>query len=188
MRYIRSTGTISTDPSHTGATMTLGAVLRVTRGGHYVTTLAPKAGFYPEVSDVPGQAVTSLINGQGVSLVALNSSLRRDLWAAVNFSGATLPEQPLVTKADSLVPTNLPGNDQVLVAYRLLGAIEAHYVHYPPELQFTLLASPLVTWIWLGGLIVLLGGLVAIWPPPAAMRGRVRARYLARIAQELGRA
>jgi cytochrome c-type biogenesis protein CcmF len=188
MRYVRSTGTVSTDPSHTGATMTLGAVLRVSRGGHYVTTLHPKAGFYPEVSVVPGQAVTSLINGQGVSLVALDSSLRRDLWAAVNFSGATLPEQPLVTKADGLVPTNIPGNDQVILAYRLLGAIEQHFVHYPPTLQFTLLASPLVTWIWLGGLIVLLGGLVAIWPPPAAMRGRVRARYLARIAQELGRA
>jgi cytochrome c-type biogenesis protein CcmF len=188
MRYVRSTGTISTDPSHTGATMTLGAVLRVSRGGHYVTTLDPKAGFYPEVSDVPGQAVTSLINGQGVSLVALNSSLRRDLWAAVNFSGATLPEQPLVTRADALDPTDIPGNAQVILAYRLLGAIEAHYVHYPPVLQFTLLASPLVTWIWLGGLIVLLGGVVAIWPPPAAMRGRVRARYLARIAQELGRA
>jgi len=43
-------------------------------------------------------------------------------------------------------------------------------------------------WIWIGGLIVLLGGGVAIWPPPAAMRGRVRARYLSRVAQELGRA
>jgi cytochrome c-type biogenesis protein CcmF len=140
------------------------------------------------VTVVPGQAITSLINGQGVSLVALHSSLRRDLWAAVNFSGAILPEQPLVTAADKLVPASMPGNDQVILAYKLLGAIETHYVHYPPELQFTLLASPLVTWIWLGGLIVLLGGVVAIWPPPAAMRGRVRARYLARIAQELGRA
>ena len=43
-------------------------------------------------------------------------------------------------------------------------------------------------WIWIGGLIVLVGGLIAIWPAPAALRSRVRARYLARVAQELGRA
>jgi cytochrome c-type biogenesis protein CcmF len=43
-------------------------------------------------------------------------------------------------------------------------------------------------WLWLGALIVLFGGLIAIWPPPGAVRGRVRARYLARVAQDLGRA
>ena len=43
-------------------------------------------------------------------------------------------------------------------------------------------------WIWVGGLIVLLGGLTAIWPAPAALRRRLRASYFARVAQELGRA
>ena len=69
-----------------------------------------------------------------------------------------------------------------------LGLIVAHYVKFPPAASFTLIASPLVMWIWIGGLIVFLGGLTAIWPAPSALRSRLRARYLARVAQELGRA
>jgi cytochrome c-type biogenesis protein CcmF len=188
MRYVRATGSIVSDPSNTGATLTLGAVLRVTRDGRYVTTLYPKAGYYPSPTVVPGAAVSSLINGDGVALVSLDSSWRRDIWAAINPPGDTLPEASLVAQADKLVPTAMNGRDQVALAYKLLGAIKDHYVNHPPPLPFTLLVSPLVMWIWIGGLIVLLGGGIAIWPPPAALRGRVRAGYLSRVAQELGRA
>ena len=66
--------------------------------------------------------------------------------------------------------------------------IVKQYLKHPPPASFTLIASPLVMWIWVGGLIVLLGGLTAIWPPPAALRRRLRAGYFARVAQELGRA
>jgi cytochrome c-type biogenesis protein CcmF len=45
-----------------------------------------------------------------------------------------------------------------------------------------------VTWIWLGGLIVFAGGLIALWPAPDAGRRRVTAGYAARVARELGRA
>jgi cytochrome c-type biogenesis protein CcmF len=188
MRYMRPTAAIVRDPTNTGATLTLGAVLRVTRGGHYVTTLDPKAGYYPAQTILPGAAVSSLINGDGVAIVALHSSWRRDIWAAINPPGNQLPEATLVAKADTLIPTTWSGTDQVELAYKLLAVIEQHYLRHPPPLPFTLLVSPLVMWIWIGGLIVLLGGGVAIWPPPSAVRGRVRARYLSRVAQELGRA
>ena len=46
-RYVAATGSVDNDPAHTGATLTLGAVLRITRGGRYVTTLNPSAGYYP---------------------------------------------------------------------------------------------------------------------------------------------
>ena len=45
-----------------------------------------------------------------------------------------------------------------------------------------------MAWIWLGGLIVFAGGLIALWPAPDAARGRVRAGYAARVAQDLDRA
>ena len=54
--------------------------------------------------------------------------------------------------------------------------------------QFRLLVSPLVAWIWIGGLIVFAGGLIALWPAPDAARGRARAGYAARVAQDLDRA
>ncbi|HEY5389193.1 MAG TPA: cytochrome c-type biogenesis CcmF C-terminal domain-containing protein, partial [Solirubrobacteraceae bacterium] len=47
MRYVKPTARVVDDPSHTGATLSLGAVLRVTRGGHYVATLRPAADYYP---------------------------------------------------------------------------------------------------------------------------------------------
>ena len=56
MRYVGATGAVVEDPTNTGATLTLGAVLRVTRDGHYVTTLHPSAGYYPAPAIVPGQA------------------------------------------------------------------------------------------------------------------------------------
>ncbi len=37
---------IASDPAQTGSTLDIGAVLRVTRGGHYVATLHPSQGFY----------------------------------------------------------------------------------------------------------------------------------------------
>ena len=195
MKYERATGSVVADPNHTGATMTLGAVLRVTRGGHFVTTLRPSAGYYPGAI-LRGQVVAGLISGDAVDQVGLQSSWRRDLWAAVKPLGTTipalgtpLPEAALVAQADALVPPKDSTAKQLALAYFvLLPAIVRHYVNFPPPASFTLISSPLVMWIWIGGLIVLLGGLTAIWPSPAALRSRVRARYLARVAQELGRA
>jgi cytochrome c-type biogenesis protein CcmF len=196
MRYVRATGSVIRDPNHTGATITLGAIVRVTRGGHYVATLRPSAGYYPASPILPGQVVSGLISGDAVDQIGLKSSWRRDLWSAIKPFGQTLPgsgtqipEAALVAQADKLVPTTQSGPNQLALAYGvLLPAIVAHYIHHAPPAQFTLIASPLVTWIWAGGLIVLLGGGIAIWPSPAALRSRVRARHLARVAQELGRA
>ena len=45
-----------------------------------------------------------------------------------------------------------------------------------------LLVSPLVTWIWLGAIIVFLGGLIALWPTPARRRrGASAPVYAARV-------
>ena len=62
------------------------------------------------------------------------------------------------------------------------------YLQDPPTAQFHFIVSPLVMWIWLGGLIVASGGLIAIWPAPSVVRRRVSARSRARAAQGLARA
>jgi len=195
MTYERPTGAVVADPSHTGATMTLGAVLRVTRAGHYVATLRPAADYYPTTPILEGQVVADLLSGDAVQQIGLHSSLRRDLWAAIKpFAttvpalGVQLPEASLVSAADASILPSTPQQTQLRLAYYELHTIVGAYLKHPPPASFTLISSPLVMWIWLGGLIVLLGGLTAIWPPPAALRGRLRARYFARVAQELGRA
>jgi cytochrome c biogenesis factor len=45
--------------------------------------------------------------------------------------------------------------------------------------------SPLVMWIWLGGLVMIGGALIALWPVPEAARRRVTAAYAARLGREL---
>jgi cytochrome c-type biogenesis protein CcmF len=58
--------------------------------------------------------------------------------------------------------------------------IAARYVKAPPPATFRFIVSPLVEWIWLGGLIAGLGGLLALSPRGLAHRrpsaGRTRRR------------
>jgi cytochrome c-type biogenesis protein CcmF len=195
MKYVRATGSVVKDPAHTGATMTLGAVVRVTRDGRYVTTLRPAADYYPTTPILGGQVVADLLSGDAVQQIGLKSSWRRDLWAAIKPLGTTLPalgvqlpEAALVASADASILPSTNHAEQLSIAYEELGVIVKQYLKHPPPASFTLIASPLVMWIWIGGLIVLLGGLTAIWPAPSAVRRRLRAGYFARVAQELGRA
>jgi cytochrome c-type biogenesis protein CcmF len=51
-----------------------------------------------------------------------------------------------------------------------LKALAERYTLEPPPAAFRLIVAPLVMWVWIGGLVALLGAVVAIWP------GRRRAR------------
>jgi hypothetical protein len=55
-------------------------------------------------------------------------------------------------------------------------AIASRYVSHPWPINFLFIVDPLVSWIWIGALIVALGGLIALWPiPPAPARRRALA-------------
>ena len=43
----------------------------------------------------------------------------------------------------------------------------------------------MVSWIWIGGLIVLLGGFIAGWPTKRGMTRTVSARYAARVGTDV---
>jgi cytochrome c-type biogenesis protein CcmF len=71
----------------------------------------------------------------------------------------------------------------------LLTAVAQRYALSPPPAVFRLIVSPMVEWIWLGGIVLGLGGLIAIWPPPRAQRRRAPASsWSARLGRELSRA
>ena len=69
-----------------------------------------------------------------------------------------------------------------------LNGIVTKHMDSRPAATFRVISSPLVTWIWLGAIIVFLGGLIALWPGSDAPGRRVSARYAARVAEDLGRA
>jgi cytochrome c-type biogenesis protein CcmF len=107
------------------------------------------------------------------------------------------PLDPLINSADrrlerigrGVEPGNMKAQ-QVLGALQGLAVrkIERRYLADPPPANFRVNVNPLVTWIWVGGAIAVIGGLVAIWPAPEARRRRVSDVYAARLARELGRA
>jgi cytochrome c-type biogenesis protein CcmF len=175
--YEKATQSVVTDPNSTGAILTLGAVMDVTKHGHRVAVLRPSAGYYPAPDESQGP-VGSLIGGETTAHVGLQAGLRRDIWTAIQPN--IDPLQPLITKGNAVVPPSHPE-----YAFLVLAAIGEHYVRSSPTASFHLMNSPLVTWIWFGGFIVFAGGLTAMWP---AGGHRVRARYLAHVGRDLQQA
>ncbi|HEX4110368.1 MAG TPA: cytochrome c-type biogenesis CcmF C-terminal domain-containing protein [Solirubrobacteraceae bacterium] len=160
----------------------LGAVLDVTKNGHHVATLRPMMSFYN--GDDPSQGtVGDLLAGQSVSDVGLNSSPLRDLWSAFDLNLAQTPLQSIINRGNAIVPANRP--DLALVT---IAALAGSYLEHPPAAEFNLLISPLVMWLWVGGLIVLGGGLLAGSPSGSLVRGRASARVAARATRGMARA
>jgi cytochrome c-type biogenesis protein CcmF len=184
VRYVRPTATITSqsDTAHTGATMSLGAVLDVSKAGKHVATLLPSEGFY-DSGDPSEGSVSHLIGGQAVSHVSMNSGVTRDVWSAIAPDISTPRLQRIMTIANRTIPYIRP--DEGMIA---LAVLEREYLKAPPPAQFKLIVSPLVLWIWIGGAIVLGGSLIALWPAPSAVRQRVRVRAGSRAARDLARA
>jgi cytochrome c-type biogenesis protein CcmF len=181
VRYLRPTATITPkyDEAHTGSTLSLGALLDVSKGGHHVATLNPSEGYYASQEASQG-TVGSLIGGQPVSHVAMNAGITRDVWSAVEPDIEAPALQRIVKAGNSTLSP-----EEALVA---IGYLAREYLKHPPQAQFHFIVSPLVMWIWIGGLIVFGGGLIAIWPAPSVVRRRVAARARARSVRGLARA
>jgi cytochrome c-type biogenesis protein CcmF len=174
--------TLGPDTARTGATLSLGAVLDVSKGGRHVTTLRPSEGFYASEEPTQG-SVGHLIGGQSVSHVALNAGITRDVWTAIAPNIETPRLKRIVALGNKTLPYIHPGEGIVAIA-----AMASAYMQHPPQAQFHFIVSPLVMWIWIGGLIVGVGALIAIWPAPSVVRRRVRARSRARAKHGLARA
>jgi cytochrome c-type biogenesis protein CcmF len=148
--YRRATGDLSSEK------ISLGAVLDVSRGGRHVATLHPTRGYYPDLSLTAGP-ISRYFDGESTSEVGLKAGLRRDVWMAVQPDIG--PLEKLMTDADKRFIAASP-NVQALVVAGLV----AHYEDRPPPAVFRMIVSPLVEWIWLGGALMIGGGLLAIWP------------------------
>jgi cytochrome c-type biogenesis protein CcmF len=181
IRYLKPTATVTprNDAAHTGSTLSLGAVLDVSRRGRHVATLRPSQGYYASAEAAQG-TVGRLIAGQPVSHISMDGGFTRDVWTAVAPNIATPRLQRIVEAGNRTLP---PQDAPVALAY-----LARAYLRAPPPAQFHFIVSPLVMWIWLGGLIVVGGGLIALWPAPSAVRRRVAVGWRSRAAGRLARA
>ena len=178
--YVRPTA------SATAQKLSFGAVLDVSNGGNHVTTLRTTRGFYPSQDPTLGQ-IGRFFNGNADSNVGLRAGLTKDIWTVVNPN--LTPLQGLINQGDRVFRTalikamqaasKLPAaqaraslNPLWTLRDQAIAGITARYVSHPWPVNFLFIVDPLVTWIWLGAIIIAGGGLIALWPFPSLARRR----------------
>jgi cytochrome c-type biogenesis protein CcmF len=170
VRYRRATSALSNEK------LTLGAVLVVSKDGRHVATLTTTRGYYPALDPGLGP-VGRYFNGEATSEVGMRAGLRRDIWTAVQPDIGAM--QSMIDGLDKRFPLATGRSEGLLLA-----ALAARYEVAPPPASFRLIVSPLVEWIWLGGAIAAFGGLIALWPAPFRVRGRVAVLSRVRLGRQ----
>jgi cytochrome c-type biogenesis protein CcmF len=165
------------DERGTGALLTLGADVRVTKDGE-TWDMRPARNYYGSPSDRGPFA--GVFDGESTSEVALRWGATEDFWLAVQ------PDLRNVEKAIRDADARFADADPQTQGL-VISAILSRYVDKPVPLPVRAIVSPMVAWIWVGGGIALLGALLALWPSPAARRREVAAAYKARVGGELSR-
>jgi cytochrome c-type biogenesis protein CcmF len=188
-RYARPTESV------TPQKITFGAVLDVSKHGKPVTTVITTRGFYPSQDPTQGIIGRFFDSANADSDVGLKAGLRRDIWTVVDADPT--PLQPLINQANTLFASyaataakqvaKLPASQQQQALAPLwaerdiaVAALARRYVTHPWPTEFLLIVDPLVSWLWLGALIIGGGGLIALWPVPSLSRRRSAAPRAAR--------
>ena len=194
--------------------LSFGAVLDVQRDGREFALLSPSRRFF-RPTGVPSGGIASFFEGEATSEVGLKTGARSDLWTAVqpDISGVqrqvraadrgfrdcvrAAPGTPPQCRAvnalmrsaaadPSLRPLALAQiND---LQSRTADRLARGFLTQGAAATFRVIVDPLVTWMWIGGLIAIAGALIAIWPTPGAGRRRVSSFEGARLGRGLSRA
>jgi len=187
IRYVRATGRIDARDGRLEK-ISFGAVLDVRRDGERVALLRPERGYYPSMDSTGLGPIGRFFEGEATSEIGMRAGLTRDLWTAMSPDIGKL--RPIIDRGDQAfaraegkIP---PAMEAALLGRAITGLVE-RYRSDPPPATFRVIGSPLVAWIWIGGLIVFAGGLIAMWPARVAVR-RESAALSARLARDLGRA
>ena len=186
LTYLTPTGTLQAAGNGRLEKINLGAVMRVKRGGDVVGTLRTERSYFPSADPSLGP-VSRFFQGESTSEVGLRAGLGRDVWMAVSPN----VRDRRITQGDKVFSgpgAKLTAEQRGAFLAQALDGLADSYTTSPPPATFRFIVSPLVTWIWLGAIVVFLGALIAVWPAPRTSQRLVSAGYAARLARELGRA
>ena len=177
--YVKPSAALLDDKAGTGAPITLGAVVEVRKGDERYT-FRPGRNYYP-TQDMNEGVVGRYFNGEANSEVDVRWGALSTFWMAAQPDIGVL-EKPIAYANKHFADVN----DEQL-ALIIAGLAERFRTHSPP-ITFTAIHSPMVMWIWIGGLIAILGSLTALWPSPDARQRRASSLAAARLGRELSRA
>jgi cytochrome c-type biogenesis protein CcmF len=174
VRYVRPTSGLSSQK------IDFGAVLDVRKDGKRVALLRPSRSYFPALDGSMGP-IGRFFRGESTSEVGLQTGISRDIWTAMQ------PDLRFLEKPIRVGNRKFANSPPELQALAIAGLTQA-YLRADPPATFRMIVDPMVTWIWLGGLITLGGALVALWPSALAARRRVTSLYAARLGRELSKA
>jgi cytochrome c-type biogenesis protein CcmF len=177
--------------------LTFGGDLRVEEDGKQTALLQPSRDYF-RPTGMPAGTIGSYFAGESTSEIGLKAGLGADLWTAVapNINAV----QRRVRAADKGfaecvrgAPGTPPQCDAVAGMMRAAAAnpslrpaalaqisqlqaataerIARSYLSDDAPAIFKVIVDPLVTWMWIGGLIALSGALIALWPGRGRRRG-----------------
>ena len=170
--------------------------LRVEDGSD-VSYLRPSQGFF-KPTGVSVALIESYFAGESTSEVGLEPGLKQDLWIAPRVDVADV--QRRARAADKGFATCVKGGPGTPPQCKALQAmmqaaganpslraraleqiskvqsisaerVAKSYLGDNAAVTFKVIVNPLVTWMWIGGLIALAGALIAIWPTRGRRRG-----------------
>jgi cytochrome c-type biogenesis protein CcmF len=177
--------------------LSFGSVLRVEEDGKVIGSVRPNRAYFRPTGQETG-TIGSFFAGEATSEVGLRAGLGHDLWVAEQPNIAEV--QKGVRVADNLFQACMRGAPGSPPECKALGALmrasvgdparEAQALQQISQLQslaadkvaqsflksdapstFKVIVNPLVTWMWIGGIIALAGALIALWPTRGRRRG-----------------
>ncbi|HET9154166.1 MAG TPA: heme lyase CcmF/NrfE family subunit [Solirubrobacterales bacterium] len=170
--------------------------LRVEEGGEVSYLRSSQRFFKP--TGVPVGTIDSYFAGESTSEVGLEPGLKQDLWiaprvdvadvqrraraadqgfgACVKGGPGTPPQCKALQSMMLAAKTNPSLRPQALEQISKLQSLAAarvakSYLGDNASVTFKVIVNPLVTWMWIGGLLALAGALIAIWPTRRRRRG-----------------
>src|SRR3954470_7986690 len=164
------------DPSGTGAAITFASVIDVERNGKH-TILRPAHNLYPS-RDPSVSPFARFFDGESTSEVGLRWGLGRDTWAAIQ------PDLSILQKPVAMADKKF-GKADAQTQATLIRALGQMYEQRAPAAVFRVIVFPFVAWIWIGGLLLIAGALIALKRPPRVRPERATAPK--RVRPELAR-
>jgi cytochrome c-type biogenesis protein CcmF len=185
--------TVSVDEEKLG----FGALLRIEEDGKVIGFLKPSRQYFRPTGQETG-LISSFFAGEATSEVGLRAGLGADLWiaeepdiAAIQRRGRAAdrgfeacvqgaPGTPAQCKALGALMRAAAANPalqaQALGQIAQLQDLAAErvaksYLDDDAPATFRIIVDPLVTWMWIGGIIALAGALIALWPTRGRRRG-----------------
>jgi cytochrome c-type biogenesis protein CcmF len=196
-RYVRPTVNVSAER------ISFGAVIDVTKHGGRVTRVHTMQSFYRSTNGQDGLVGQFFDENNADSTIGLDAGPLRDIWTvaaayltpllgpinrankffAAHYNDMVRQAKKLpLAQQEGALNSELAKSDFWTARDATVEAIAAQYLKHDYPIQFQLIVSPLVSWLWTGAAIIFVGGLISLVPPAFGSRRRSPALEHQRVA------